>query len=69
LNQGKVHQFDRQIKILFIAAEAEPFVKVGGLGDVAGSLPVALKQLAPQLDIRLAIPFYDSIGLVLSQSR
>ena len=61
MNQGKVHQFDRQIKILFIAAEAEPFVKVGGLGDVAGSLPVALKQLAPQLDIRLAIPFYDSI--------
>ena len=27
------------INVLFLAAEAEPFVKVGGLGDVAGTLP------------------------------
>jgi starch synthase len=47
--------------ILFIAAEADPFIKVGGLGDVAGSLPRALKQLLPEMDIRLAIPFYDAL--------
>ena len=47
--------------VLFIAAEADPLIKVGGLGDVAGSLPLALKRLNPEMDIRLAIPFYDSI--------
>jgi starch synthase len=47
--------------VLFIAAEADPLIKVGGLGDVAGSLPLSLKRLNPEMDIRLAIPFYDSI--------
>jgi starch synthase len=56
------------IKVLFLAAEAEPFVKVGGLGDVTGSLPAAIKALAasspedvPEIDIRLVIPFHGSI--------
>jgi starch synthase len=53
-----------QIKVLFLAAEADPFVKVGGLGDVAGSLPRALRSLPPELtgnvnvDIRLVLPFH-----------
>lgn len=51
------------IKVLFLAAEAEPFIKVGGLGDVAGSLPGALRALSPQLDVRLCIPFHKSIDL------
>jgi len=34
------------INVLFLAAEAEPFVKVGGLGDVAGTLPRALRALS-----------------------
>jgi starch synthase len=56
------------IKVLFLAAEAEPFVKVGGLGDVTGSLPAAIKGLAasspedlPDVHIRLVIPFHGSI--------
>jgi len=51
------------INVLFIAAEADPLVKAGGLGDVAGSLPLAINQLksSEKVDIRLAIPFYNSI--------
>lgn len=49
--------------VLFLAAEAEPFIKVGGLGDVAGALPQAIKQARPDIDIRLAIPYYGSLNL------
>jgi starch synthase len=55
------------INILFLAAEAEPFVKVGGLGDVAGSLPRALRALSPEvtgdikLDVRLVLPLHSVI--------
>jgi starch synthase len=47
------------LSVLFLASEAEPFVKVGGLGDVAGSLPRALR--AQGVDIRLVIPRHGSI--------
>jgi starch synthase len=57
----------KTLRILFIASEAEPLVKVGGLGDVAGALPSALLDLPTEitepykLDIRLCIPFYSCI--------
>ncbi len=57
----------RTINILFVASEADPLVKVGGLGDVAGSLPKALRALLPEdingytLDVRLVIPFHSVI--------
>lgn len=51
----------RRMNILFLSAEAEPFVKIGGLGDVAGALPQALLALPENPDIRLVIPFYPSV--------
>lgn len=52
------------LRVLFLASEADPLVKVGGLGDVAGSLPKALHNLSGRrVDIRLVIPFHGSIRL------
>ncbi len=48
------------IKILFVSSEAAPFVKTGGLGDVAGSLPISLHATG-RADIRVIIPMYTSI--------
>jgi starch synthase len=49
----------RPLKVLFLAAECAPFYKVGGLADVIGSLPRALRDLGH--DVRVAIPRYKSI--------
>ena len=55
------------IHVLFLAAEAEPFVKIGGLADVAGSLPVSIQQISQsfgasdRVDIRMALPFHTAI--------
>ncbi|MGV8147008.1 MAG: glycogen synthase GlgA [Alkaliphilus sp.] len=47
------------MKILIVAAEAYPFAKSGGLGDVIGSLPLALKN--KETDVRVVIPKYSTI--------
>lgn len=54
----------RPINVLYLASEADPFVKVGGLGDVSGSLPQALRALpGSSLDVRLVIPFHNAIRI------
>lgn len=56
------------MNVLIAAAEMAPLVKVGGLADVIGSLPRALRRLG--LDARVALPFYNSIerdGLALER--
>jgi len=47
------------VKILFVASEAAPFVKTGGLGDVISALPRALA--ARGHDILVVIPRYAAI--------
>lgn len=47
------------IKVLFAAFEAAPFVKTGGLGDVAGSLPAAISTSA--FDVRVILPKLSAI--------
>ncbi|MBC8077346.1 MAG: glycogen/starch synthase, partial [Chloroflexales bacterium] len=47
------------LKILILSAEVVPFAKTGGLADVAGALPKALKALGH--DVRVAMPRYGRI--------
>jgi starch synthase len=49
------------MKILLLAAEVVPFAKTGGLADVTGSLPPAIRALGH--DIRVAMPRYGRINL------
>ena len=47
------------MKVLFPVSEVAPIVKLGGLGDVAGSLPKALQKL--NVDVDVIVPFYTVI--------
>jgi starch synthase len=49
----------RTLSVWFLAPEVAPFAKTGGLADVAGALPGALKNL--DVDVRVAVPLYRMV--------
>ena len=53
--------------VLFATVEMSPLAKVGGLGDVAGSLPRALRERG--VNVRVAMPMHSAIDRVLLSPR
>ena len=49
----------KKTNILFAAFEAVPFIKTGGLGDVAGSLPAYIRN--DEFDARVILPLLNTI--------
>jgi len=47
------------MKVLFATPEIAPWVKTGGLGDVAAALPPALRQAG--IDVRVLVPYYPAL--------
>jgi starch synthase len=58
---------EKKLKVLFVSSEVTPFSKTGGMADVAGSLPVALRKAG--VDIRVATPRYRSVDIFGSEAR
>ena len=46
-------------RVLFVAPECAPLTKTGGLGDVAGALPPALREIG--VDARVLLPAYGAL--------
>src|SRR5262245_14851678 len=49
------------LHVVMVAAEAVPFAKVGGLGDVIGALPAALEKLG--VSVTVVLPRHSVINL------
>ncbi len=50
----------KPIGILFVASEAEPFIRSGSLGDIAGSIPKTMRAMGH--DVRVMLPGYSAIN-------
>ena len=50
----------KQHKVWYLSSEVSPFAKTGGLGDVTGAFPKALKM--QDQEIRVIMPKYKSIN-------
>lgn len=57
----------KPLKVLFLAAEAAPLVKVGGLADVTGALPAELRRQGH--DVRLALPVHPALRGMIKNLR
>ncbi len=52
------------VRVLAVASEVYPIIKTGGLADVAGALPIALK--AHGVEMRTLVPGYPDVMRLLS---
>lgn len=57
----------RRLRVLLAASEAYPLIKTGGLGDVVGALPAALRAVG--VDARLVLPAYPAALAALPTAR
>ena len=48
-----------EIKVLFVTSEIAPLIKTGGLADVSGALPAALRSI--DVDVRVLVPGYPQV--------
>ena len=55
MNEGN----PKPLKVLFLSAEAAPLIKVGGLADVAGALPLEMRRRGH--DMRIVLPLHPSL--------
>jgi len=54
-----------EMKILFATSEVAPLIKTGGLADVSGALPAALRSIG--MDVRVLVPGYNQVMTQLAQ--
>lgn len=54
-----------ELKVLFATSEVAPLIKTGGLADVSGALPAALRAIG--LDVRVLVPGYTQVMSQLVQ--
>lgn len=55
------------MKVLFVASECAPFVKTGGLADVIGAVPKALKKLGT--DVKIMLPAYSALSSLVTSGK
>jgi starch synthase len=55
------------LKVLYATPEIAPWIKTGGLGDVSGALPAALK--AKGIDVRVLVPAYPALRDAFPEAR
>ncbi len=55
------------LKVLFATPEVAPLIKTGGLADVSGALPAALRAIG--VDVRVLVPGYPQVLEQLKRSK